>query len=443
MRPGLQACSSFRKIRRPSNRFLKTGLLLGSNRVRINVGYQMTRTNNAEKWVLRIAEAGLSGDPQKVQAALTGAIRSLRGDSPDTSKQLAALLAQHAANPKSLNWASAGPPPADPEEGMALVRLFRTDDTAEPILSPKLRQRIVQFLRERRDSSRLFQEGFAPAGSVLLMGEPGTGKTMLARWLASELQLPFLVQDLATSISSLLGKTGLNLRRTLDYARNRPCVLLLDEFDAIAKRRDDASELGELKRIVNVLLKELEEWPTHSVLIAATNHPDLLDPAIARRFHVVLKLGLPGESERLEILRRVASRFVSELPERFLEACAKTLDGKSGSDLEALMSVAIRRHVTTGEQLLACVVEELATELAESGRSSRKTFSLLIRELHGSERAGKFTVRHLSADDRADWPRGAGSANRNQSDASIASASSLSRSHTHPVRADGSLLGRT
>jgi SpoVK/Ycf46/Vps4 family AAA+-type ATPase len=354
----------------------------------------MNRTNGYPQWVLRLAEAGLSGDPQKMQSVITTAIKNLRKESPELSKALADLIGRHMANPNSLQWSSAGPPPTDAEEGLALVRMFKTDDAAEPILSPMLGEKIRQFLRERKDSSRLFQEGFAPAGSILLIGEPGTGKTMLARWLANELRLPFLVQDLATSISSLLGKTGLNLRRTLDYARSRPCVLLLDEFDAIAKRRDDTSELGELKRIVNVLLKELEEWPVHSVLIAATNHPGLLDPAIARRFHIVLSVNLPAEPQRLEILERAAGRFRSELPPRFLEACAKTLNGKSGSDLEAIMNVAIRKHVVTGEALVVCLAEELASDLKESGGLSRIAF--LLRELHGKGKQHSFTVRDLA-----------------------------------------------
>jgi Holliday junction resolvasome RuvABC ATP-dependent DNA helicase subunit len=356
----------------------------------------MNRTNVSTKWILQLAEAGLTGDHQKSQSAIASAIKKLRGDSPELAKALADLLAQHTANPKSLHWGSAGPPPADSEEGMALVRLFRTDDAAAPVLSRSLSVKIRQFLQERKDSSKLFHEGLAPAASILLIGEPGTGKTMLARWLASELELPFLVQDLATSISSLLGKTGLNLRRTLDYARNRPCVLLLDEFDAIAKRRDDTTELGELKRIVNVLLKELEEWPTHSVLIAATNHPTLLDAAIARRFHMVLSISLPEETERLEILQRVAGRFKSELPEKLLHVCAKNLAGKSGSALESLMSVAIRRHVVTGDPFIGCFAEEMAAELELSPKKNKSAFAALLRELHSQGRSSAFTVRDLA-----------------------------------------------
>ncbi len=157
----------------------------------------------------------------------------------------------------------------------------------------------------------------------------------------------------------MVAKTGLNLKRTLDYARTRPCVLLLDEFDAIAKRRDDVSEVGELKRIVNVLLKELETWPSQSVLVAATNHPELLDPAIRRRFHLVLQLPLPGVRERAAILERTAGPLADMVPGEVLHACAAVLDGLSGSDVETLMLTAARRHVTSGIPLVRCMLTEI------------------------------------------------------------------------------------
>jgi SpoVK/Ycf46/Vps4 family AAA+-type ATPase len=217
---------------------------------------------------------------------------------------------------------------------------------------------------------------------------------MLARWLAGQLSLPLVVQDLATSISSLLGKTGFNLRRTLDYARSHPCLLLLDEFDAIAKRRDDATELGELKRIVNVLLKELEEWPLQSVLIAATNHPDLLDPAINRRFHLVLKLPLPDESERAEIMRRAAGRFAQDLPQGVLTACARSLENRSGSDVDRVIQAAIRRHLSQEKPLAEVLIREIVSDFGEG--SSKRECGGLLRALHQAS-GGHLTVRNLAA----------------------------------------------
>jgi len=100
-------------------------------------------------------------------------------------------------------------------------------------------------------------------------------------------------------MSSFLGKTGSNIRVVLDFARRQPCVLLLDEFDAITKRRDDSAEIGELKRLVTVLIQAIDEWPADGLLVAATNHPELLDPAIWRRFDRVVEFPLPTSSETL------------------------------------------------------------------------------------------------------------------------------------------------
>jgi len=353
----------------------------------------LDRTEAWKPWITRIVEAGLTGDQQRLELVLLKVIRALRKDAPDLSEQLAALLSQHSANPNALRWKDSGPPPRDGEEGLPLVRAESVDTAMQPVLSENLQRRIGQFVSERRDSQCLLHEGFLPPRSILLTGAPGTGKTMLASWLARELQLPLLSLDLATSISSFLGKTGLNLRRILDYARSRKCALLLDEFDAIAKRRDDSTELGELKRIVNVLLKELEEWPIQSVLVAATNHPELLDPAIRRRFDLVLDLNLPAVAERLAILERSAGRFAAELPPKTLEACAQALDGASGSDLESLMQAAVRHHLANKSPLAKSVVCELHLRWGE--KLDGKMIGPLLRTIQNGAQK-HFTVRELA-----------------------------------------------
>jgi SpoVK/Ycf46/Vps4 family AAA+-type ATPase len=170
-------------------------------------------------------------------------------------------------------------------------------------------------------------------------------------------------------------------------------LLLLDEFDAIAKRRDDATEIGELKRIVNVLLKELEEWPLQSVLVAATNHPELLDRAIARRFDLVLDLPLPRETERAEILKRAARRFGDSISEPMLRALACALEGASGSDLDSLMNAAVRHHLATGDDIVRSVAEEFRMRLGE--RLNRQKVGDLLRSMQASVN-GSFTVRELA-----------------------------------------------
>lgn len=351
------------------------------------------RTDAWQEWLPRIAEAGLSGDRQRLELLLIDIIRNLKRHCPGVSQELGQVLANYATNPGSLRWKESGPPPVDGDEGLALLRVLCDDSAPSPILPPEIAERVQQFLTERRDAGDLLREGFAPPSSLLLTGLPGTGKSMLARWLAAELHLPLVVQDLAASISSFLGKTGFNLRRTLDYARNRPCVLLLDEFDALAKRRDDQSEVGELKRIVNVLLKELEEWPIHSILVAATNHPALLDPAIRRRFHIVLDLPLPGLTERHQILARVASRFGDELPSGVLAACGAALDGWSGSDLETTMQAAVRKHLVSGQSMVRSLFDEVCRQA--NGDLQGKSIGTLIRAVQGASK-GEYTVRELA-----------------------------------------------
>jgi SpoVK/Ycf46/Vps4 family AAA+-type ATPase len=332
---------------------------------------------------------------------LVRAIRGLKVAAPEIAQLLSEMLTKHAANPNAIRWSSS-PPPVDSEQGMSLLQLDALDEsTPVPQLPPAILDMVDRFVLERQRSCELIAEGFQPPGTALLTGAPGTGKTMLARHIAKKLSLPMATLDLATSISSFLGKTGFNLKKVLDFARSRPCVLLLDEFDAIAKKRDDSSDLGELKRIVNVLLKELEQWPMNSVLIAATNHPELLDRAILRRFDLVLEVPLPGPNEREEILRLSLGRFHELVATKILGGIAKATDGLSGSDIHQLALKSVRNHLLSKKDLSASLVAEVLAfsktgsigDLIRALRSSSKK-PLSVRELADIFDKSVSTIQH-------------------------------------------------
>lgn len=343
-------------------------------------------------FIAQIAEAGLTQDVSRLEVLLLTAVRKSKKRNPGLSKELTELLGKYSANKSGLRWAE-NPPPSDEKEGVALVKIESTNGAEAPIVCDSTNERIRQFVSERQNAAKLIQEGFVPPRTLLLTGPPGTGKTMLAKWIAKQLSLPFVVQDLATSVSSFLGKTGFNLKRSLDYARNSSCLFLLDEIDAIAKRRDDVSDVGELKRVVNVLLKEIEAWPLNSVLVGATNHPELLDPAIRRRFDVSMDLAMPGTQERIEIMGRVGGRFLGGVSSEFTNAFSFVLEGSSGSDIENLVNAAIRKHLISGLSVENALVQELKDRHPEMMDSSN--IGSVIRAFRSAS-GDTFTVRQLA-----------------------------------------------
>jgi hypothetical protein len=347
-----------------------------------------SRTPTANELFPELVRAGLAGDRQAVEVMTSTAIRVLRTSAPEIAGRLAALLGANAAGSAAVRWNASEPPPADNDSGASLVRVISPSDAPAPVLPPHVSEAVEQFVAERRAVTQLLHEGLLPPRSLLLSGAPGTGKTMLATWLAAQLGVRLVVLDLATAMSSYLGKTGLNLRRSLDYARGQPCVFLLDEFDAIAKRRDDPSEVGELKRIVNVLLKELEDWPVQSVLVAATNHPELLDPAIGRRFDVVIELPKPDLVQREAIIVRACGRFAKMLPNGFVGALAAATDGASGSAIVTLTETAVRKHVVSGAPLVQTFVTQSVLALGE--HSAQASFAAALHE-------GGMSVREIAA----------------------------------------------
>ncbi len=227
--------------------------------------------------------------------------------------------------------------PVDRETSTALAEVILADQLPldGPLLPVALTKSISTLLDEWSNVARLRAGGVEPAMSALLYGPPGTGKTQTALWIGRQLGLPVVVARLDGLISSFLGTTSRNIGSLFSFAERYSCLLLLDEFDAIAKMRDDPQEVGEIKRVVNTLLQNLDSRKKIGPTIAVTNHEGLLDTAVWRRFDVQIGLTAPTQSVRLEIIRRYAPPL--ELSETQLNFLAWCLADVAGADIETFL----------------------------------------------------------------------------------------------------------
>ena len=233
--------------------------------------------------------------------------------------------------------------PVDSESRLSLAdELLIPKGDAEVFLDDAAEREISEFVSYVEAQDMLVAEGVGIDASLLLFGPPGTGKTEIARTIASRLRLPLITARVDTLISSFLGSTSKNIRLLFDHVAERRCVLFLDELDAIAKLRDDRQELGELKRVVVSLLQNIDVIQKHTVLVAATNHEHLLDPAVWRRFAYKVRIDLPKEPARRKMFEKFLANDASP---RDLDKYAKASDGLSGSDIRQLCEAARRAAV--------------------------------------------------------------------------------------------------
>jgi len=240
------------------------------------------------------------------------------------------------------------PVPVDADSRLQLIRFDHLTEDFEPIFPEVIKNALNQIVKEHKNLEKLLSLGLNPTRSAIFTGAPGVGKTLSAKWLARELGLPLMTLDLSAVMSSYLGKTGTNLRYVLDYAKSQPSVLLLDEFDSIAKRRDDEGDLGELKRLVNVLLQEIENWPPHGILIAATNHPNLLDPAVWRRFEQRIEFPMPSAKDARQIILQMVP---ASLDGKLVDGIAEILVSHSFSDIKRFLNGALRKAAISNMSL--------------------------------------------------------------------------------------------
>ncbi len=301
---------------------------------------KLDETRDAKADLVQLARLALAEQTDDVRLFVARLVRRYRASEPELAEQMDLFLrskAHRSSGPLRKAMPIAAPthePPVDDESRLSLLKVFRdSKDQQQPLLSVEIEDSLNQLIQERHQSARLASSGLNPTRSAIFVGPPGVGKTLTARWVAAKLGVPLYVLDLTAVMSSLLGRSGTNLRAALDFAKRSPCVLLLDEIDAIAKRRSDESDVGELKRLVTVILQEVDEWPVTGLLLAATNHPELIDSALWRRFDLVIEFKMPEPAA----VKAAVKRFLGpDLPlfARWIDVLTAAFAGKSFSDIE-------------------------------------------------------------------------------------------------------------
>lgn len=246
---------------------------------------------------------------------------------------------------------SLGPRPTIPfnkDKDFPLVEVkYPKKNFSDLVVNDQISDQLKRVIEEYRKSDLLKMHGLKPKNKLLFYGPPGCGKTITAEIIANELGLPLLYTRFDSIISSYLGETASNIRQVFEYALSGNWVVLLDEFDAIGKSRSDESEHGELKRVVNSFLQILDSFEGKSIIIASTNHENLLDSALWRRFDEIVPFEKPNESDVSKLLKAKLQNFPSEKINYNL--LAKKIVGISHSEIEWICMDAIKTAILNND----------------------------------------------------------------------------------------------
>ena len=296
--------------------------------------------------VKRMMESYQRGDDAGFRSAAADVIAEERKKRHDLlANELETILSFQSTQKRPLQVAALKPLPKSRDD-LPLLRLENPRLTLDDlVLKPASRALLLDVVREFRSGAVLQAHGLRPRSRLLFVGPPGCGKTVTAEAIASELGFALARVNLATVVSSFLGETSRNLESIFSFAETGSWVLVFDEFDALAKERADASEHGELKRVVTAFLQLLDGFSGDTMVIAASNHPALLDSAVWRRFDEVVRFDLPSTEDIARLLHLKLASTRIRFP---LEVAASRMTGMTHAEVETVCLDALRHSIVDG-----------------------------------------------------------------------------------------------
>ena len=288
--------------------------------------------------ILNLVRAATQGNQAQLQKTVEALASDERAKKHDVLADRLIAQLQNGFN-KSIS-----PSSVRPVSGPLVAQLVPDQRIEDLILSTETEQIIHEFVEEQHRADLLRAYGLEPRNRILLAGLPGNGKTSLAEAIADALSVPFLVVRYEAIIGSYLGETAQRIGQMFEQARTQQCVLFFDEFDTIGKERGDLHETGEIKRVVSSLLLQIDALPSYVVVVTASNHHELLDRAVWRRFQIRLELPPPKQSQIEEWFRRFEKRSEQAFG-RSPRTLALSLKGLSFAEIEDFGNDVLRRIV--------------------------------------------------------------------------------------------------
>lgn len=322
--------------------------------------------------IIKIVEAHSNGD----EALFQKAVNDLCNDEEKKGNAALALSIRKASNNSKANTSKSNnnqsnlmnfsvqslvaSAPKDRDSTLDLFDIITSDiPMSQVALTDQHKEMFRQIIAEQEKAETLLMNGVLPSNRVLFCGPPGCGKTLTAKALAYELNLPIAYVRLDGLVSSYLGQTSTNIRKIFEFVKNKRIMLFLDEFDAIAKKRDDAHELGELKRVVTTLLQNFDSMPNNVFLVAATNHQHLLDPAIWRRFNYTIFMNIPTIDQRREMIVHNLNFYSLELDTE-IDFLADLTECMNGSEIYEFLQFLARSRYLSGISANSLSREDIA-----------------------------------------------------------------------------------